>query len=111
MRGWALLDMAFNLMFPPFISNQGVFASREAWEWHMGMGCRCLTCGTTKPPYQYPRPICPVCGHELTERRQRLVCTKCGRYEEGCCEGGPTSDYGHMTIKPYRKGAESERQK
>ena len=38
------------------------------------------------------KPICPVCGSLLVEFRQRLKCTNCGRYEEGCCEGGPCND-------------------
>lgn len=31
---------------------------------------------------------CPACGGEAEYVRCKLVCRKCGRIIEGCCEGG-----------------------
>jgi uncharacterized Zn finger protein (UPF0148 family) len=32
-------------------------------------------------------PVSPCCGAPLLERKGKLVCAKCGRIVEGCCEG------------------------
>ncbi len=41
-----------------------------------------------QPPLDPPRPACPVCGAGLTERRGKLICTRCHTICETCCEGG-----------------------
>jgi hypothetical protein len=33
-------------------------------------------------------PACPACGGHLVEIRGKLVCTRCRRTCETCCEGG-----------------------
>jgi hypothetical protein len=33
-------------------------------------------------------PVSPCCGAPLIERKGKLVCSRCGRICEGCCEGG-----------------------
>ncbi|MGI9539934.1 MAG: hypothetical protein ACR2N6_07285 [Miltoncostaeaceae bacterium] len=38
------------------------------------------------------RAMCPQCGGPCVEIRGKLVCQRCGRIVEGCCEGGPPLD-------------------
>jgi hypothetical protein len=35
-----------------------------------------------------PEP-CPACGGRLAEVKAKLVCERCHRIAEGCCEGQP----------------------
>lgn len=33
--------------------------------------------------------VCPACGGRLVAVKAKLVCERCRRIAEGCCEGAP----------------------
>jgi hypothetical protein len=42
---------------------------------------------------------CPACGGRLVAVKAKLVCERCRRIAEGCCEGQPPADCGAGTRR------------